>query len=294
MTATVKTPLPATEIAKLTAQITGGGYKRAASKDAAIRRFVNVAAERGIGELTAASILGAEDPHGCVDHRPFRRGGSGGRGGHQGGRRRPQVPPRGRCPCRSGSAAGAGAEGRRRRRRRRPRRTSAPPSPASTTSSATLSRTRRSRARGRSTASRSTPPARPSPTSSRLAPTRASRRRRRRRMSLGIAARGSSRFPRRPRSQAALLPRTGAPDGAPVFLCVRGVRLADPLRDDLDRRRFPIDRGDGCGGGRSPCRIPSRTRAPSSPCRRSSRTSRCRGIGPSSLPALLCVCRWLT
>ena len=63
MTATVKTPLPATEIAKLTAEITGGGYKRAASKDAAIRRFVNVAAARGIGELTAASILGAEDPH---------------------------------------------------------------------------------------------------------------------------------------------------------------------------------------------------------------------------------------
>ncbi len=63
MAATVKTLLPATEIAKLTAQITGGGYKRAASKDAAVRRFVNVAAERGIGALTAASILGAEDPH---------------------------------------------------------------------------------------------------------------------------------------------------------------------------------------------------------------------------------------
>ena len=62
MTTTTKTLIPANDIAKMTARITGGGYKRAASKDAAIRRFINVAADRGLGELTISSILGSDDP----------------------------------------------------------------------------------------------------------------------------------------------------------------------------------------------------------------------------------------
>ncbi|RWX72579.1 hypothetical protein [Mesorhizobium sp. M2A.F.Ca.ET.039.01.1.1] len=40
--------LSSQQIAQLTAMITGGGYKRAASKEAALKRFENVAAERGI------------------------------------------------------------------------------------------------------------------------------------------------------------------------------------------------------------------------------------------------------
>lgn len=42
------TKLSALEISKLTAVITGGGFKRAASRDAAAKRFINVAAEAGI------------------------------------------------------------------------------------------------------------------------------------------------------------------------------------------------------------------------------------------------------
>lgn len=44
------------QIAQLTAMITGGGFKRANSRDAAIKRFQTVAAERGIG---TDRILGA-------------------------------------------------------------------------------------------------------------------------------------------------------------------------------------------------------------------------------------------
>lgn len=42
------TNLSSTQVAQLTALVTGGGYKRAATKDAAIKRFVTVATEAGI------------------------------------------------------------------------------------------------------------------------------------------------------------------------------------------------------------------------------------------------------
>ncbi|WP_051332519.1 hypothetical protein [Cucumibacter marinus] len=50
---TTETKLTALEIARLTAVITGGGYKRAKSKDAAIRRFLKLADEAGISQPTA-------------------------------------------------------------------------------------------------------------------------------------------------------------------------------------------------------------------------------------------------
>jgi hypothetical protein len=46
-----------TEIAKLTAMITGGGFKRANSKDAAAKRFHAVTAEKGITNMVADQIL---------------------------------------------------------------------------------------------------------------------------------------------------------------------------------------------------------------------------------------------
>lgn len=42
------TKFTATQIAQLTAIITGGGYKRAATRDAAVKRFIKVATEAGI------------------------------------------------------------------------------------------------------------------------------------------------------------------------------------------------------------------------------------------------------
>jgi len=47
-TAMPATKFTGTEIAKLTAIITGGGYKRTNSKDAAIKRFLNAAKDKGI------------------------------------------------------------------------------------------------------------------------------------------------------------------------------------------------------------------------------------------------------
>lgn len=47
------TKLSALEISKLTAVITGGGYKRAATRDAAAKRFLKVADEAGISAPTA-------------------------------------------------------------------------------------------------------------------------------------------------------------------------------------------------------------------------------------------------
>ena len=63
--------LSSAEIARLTATITGGGYKRAKNHDAAEKRFLNVAAEAGI---EGAAILAADDPRralaGARDARP--------------------------------------------------------------------------------------------------------------------------------------------------------------------------------------------------------------------------------
>jgi hypothetical protein len=59
---TMTTPISAIEIAKLTAMITGGGYKRAANREAAAKRFTSVAAERGIPADAAEAILQADDP----------------------------------------------------------------------------------------------------------------------------------------------------------------------------------------------------------------------------------------
>lgn len=58
------TNLTGTDIAKLTAVITGGGFKRAASKDAAASRFRAVLAEKigeAMAETYAGDILGAAD-----------------------------------------------------------------------------------------------------------------------------------------------------------------------------------------------------------------------------------------
>lgn len=49
--------LSGTEIAKLTATITGGGFKRANSREAALKRFENVAAEKGFGDLAIKHTL---------------------------------------------------------------------------------------------------------------------------------------------------------------------------------------------------------------------------------------------
>ena len=45
------------QIAQLTAMITGGGYKRANSRDAAVKRFENVAAQAGFGEVAIRYTL---------------------------------------------------------------------------------------------------------------------------------------------------------------------------------------------------------------------------------------------
>jgi len=53
------TELSSIQIAKLTAVITGGGFKRSATKADAIKRFLKVAAEKGID---GDAILAADDP----------------------------------------------------------------------------------------------------------------------------------------------------------------------------------------------------------------------------------------
>ena len=55
------TTLSGTEIAKLTAAMTGGGFKRANSRDAAVTRFYNVASDRKISVADACSVLEAGD-----------------------------------------------------------------------------------------------------------------------------------------------------------------------------------------------------------------------------------------
>ncbi|CAM5657998.1 hypothetical protein MAUB1S_11453 [Mycolicibacterium aubagnense] len=54
------TNLSGVEIAQLVATITGGGYKRAKSKEAAIGRFMNIANGAKIPAAKAEAILGAE------------------------------------------------------------------------------------------------------------------------------------------------------------------------------------------------------------------------------------------
>lgn len=54
------TNLTATQIAQLTATVTGGGYKRAADKEAAIRRFINACTENGIADPSATIALDFE------------------------------------------------------------------------------------------------------------------------------------------------------------------------------------------------------------------------------------------
>lgn len=68
----METKLTGTEIAKLTAVLLGeGGYKRANSKDAAIARFLKVAAEKGIAADKAAEYLGHEFD--LAEHLIFER-----------------------------------------------------------------------------------------------------------------------------------------------------------------------------------------------------------------------------
>lgn len=62
------TTFTATEIAKLTAIITGGGFKRAADKAAAVRRFGNVLAERIGSDARAPIILGIADFPSAADY----------------------------------------------------------------------------------------------------------------------------------------------------------------------------------------------------------------------------------
>jgi hypothetical protein len=54
------TNLSATEVAKLTATITGGGFKRSANKAEAVARFTKVAAEKGIKPEAIEAILAAD------------------------------------------------------------------------------------------------------------------------------------------------------------------------------------------------------------------------------------------
>ena len=53
----MNTELASTQIAQLTAIMTGGGYKRSATKADAIKRFVKVATENGLGTTTIEAIL---------------------------------------------------------------------------------------------------------------------------------------------------------------------------------------------------------------------------------------------
>ncbi len=55
------TKLSGTEIAKLTATMTGGGFKRANSKEAAVTRFYNMASDKKIAVVDAASVLDSID-----------------------------------------------------------------------------------------------------------------------------------------------------------------------------------------------------------------------------------------
>lgn len=56
------TNLSTTAIAQLSAVVTGGGFKRAATKADAIKRFLTVAAEKGIDADKANAILASVEP----------------------------------------------------------------------------------------------------------------------------------------------------------------------------------------------------------------------------------------
>lgn len=61
-----ETELSNKQIAMLTAIITGGGFKRANSKETAIARFTTVAAEAGIGAMRAADLV--KGPYDFAEH----------------------------------------------------------------------------------------------------------------------------------------------------------------------------------------------------------------------------------
>lgn len=56
-----KTNLSGVEIAQLTAMMTGGGFKRANSKDAAVTRFYNVTSDKKIAVVDAAAVIESID-----------------------------------------------------------------------------------------------------------------------------------------------------------------------------------------------------------------------------------------
>jgi hypothetical protein len=63
---TSKTELNGAQISKLTAIMTGGGFKRANSRDAAVARFLKIAAEKGIAEEKARDYLAG--PYDMAEH----------------------------------------------------------------------------------------------------------------------------------------------------------------------------------------------------------------------------------
>lgn len=61
------TTLTAVEVAKLSALITGGGYKRSATKEAAVARFLKVAADAGIAAINVKVVLAADTLAGATE-----------------------------------------------------------------------------------------------------------------------------------------------------------------------------------------------------------------------------------
>lgn len=58
---TTKTILSSKEVSVLTAEITGGGFKRSADKEAAIQRLYSAASDRNIPVVTIAEVLEADN-----------------------------------------------------------------------------------------------------------------------------------------------------------------------------------------------------------------------------------------
>jgi hypothetical protein len=73
---TTNTNLTSLEVSKLTAVMTGGGYKRAASKEAAVARYLKTAEEVGMAD--AATLLGDEYGFDTAHHVLVERN----KGGH--------------------------------------------------------------------------------------------------------------------------------------------------------------------------------------------------------------------
>ncbi len=78
----IDTKFSGIEVSKLTAVITGGGFKRANSKDAAIARYLKVAAEAGV--RTPEKYIGADYDYETAEHVLFelKKGGFKGNGAH--------------------------------------------------------------------------------------------------------------------------------------------------------------------------------------------------------------------